>query len=140
MAATLIEWADEQERLAQASPPNAAQRVLAALERAPSYAGRHPSYAACLQVHAMTVTQITKALGSSPNVRTVVHEGIKQLLAAGTIHSVKSPVKTPGTKPEMYVLSSHAHHFNRPAPVNSAPASDDVDPFASEWTPPWSRT
>ncbi len=140
MAATLIEWADEQERLAKEAPPNAAQRVLAALERSPSYAGRYPAYAGCLQVHAMTVSQITRALGSSPNVRAVVHAGIQQLLAAGTIEQVQSPVQTPGTKPEMYVLSSFAHHLKQPAPANSTPDQNNADPFAHEWTPPWSRT
>lgn len=139
IAAQLIAFADALDAQAVTSPPNAAQRVLDAFQRAPRYAERFPAFADCLNAHAMTITQITKAIGGDPNARNVVHEGVKQLLAAGTIQRVQRPPKRPGRQPEMYVLTGFEHHFPAPGQVNATQSDERVDPFAHEYVPPWRK-
>lgn len=129
----------ELEQQDKAAPPNAAQRVLDAFQRAPRYAERFPAFADCLNVHAMTITQITKAIGGDPNAKNIVHEGVRQLLAAGTIKKVERPPKRPGRQPEMYVLTGFEHHFQAPPQVKDTQPDDRVDPFAHEYVPPWRK-
>lgn len=137
MAAQFLEWADQLDQIAKAAPPKAAQRVLDAFQRAPRYAERFPAFADCLNAHAMTITQITKAIGGDHNAKAIVHEGVKQLLAAGTIQRVQRPPKRPGRQPEMYVLTGFEHHFAAPTPIKDTHESERVDPFAHEYVPPW---
>lgn len=139
VAAQLIAFADALDAQATQSPPHAAKRVLEAFQRAPRYAERFPAFADCLNVHAMTITQITKAIGGDPNAKNIVHEGVKQLLAAGTIQRVQRPPKRPGRQPEMYVLTGFEHHFAVPSPGECAHEGDRVDPYAHEYVPPWRK-
>lgn len=150
IAKQLIEMADELD----AAPPSApqpsdkatppptakdpAQRVLDALQRAPSYAHLYPAFGQFLNAHAMTRTQITRALGNGPGVSALVKEALDDLVRLSKVKRVDASItRLPGRKPEIYVLPEFAHVFEAPVSTLPPEKKDINDPFAKEWIPPW---
>ena len=150
IAKTLIEMAEELE----AAPPSAsqalgqptpaptakdpAQRVLEALQRAPSYAHLYPAFGRFLNAHAMTRTQITRAIGNGPGSSALVKEALEDLVRLRKVKRLDASItRLPGRKPEIYVLPEFAHVFDAPASTLPPEKKDLNDPFAKEWAPPW---
>ena len=154
MAKRLLEYAKELEAnhvkppTPQPEPKSAADRVLAALKRAPSYCDRWPHFAPLLNGHAMTQTMIRRALGNAPGCAQTVETGLEQLIASGQVQqinpsTIKKLLEKGGPKPKIYGLSESVHMFTAVedairAAVSASddPISHNSDPFSHEWRMP----